>query len=343
MDGFIKISKYSGMREDLVQAGGGNSSYKISGDEMAVKASGYQLADISGEEGYALVNPRIIREKFLNCKNLDTLTDSDSKRFLDEAFIKGGRPSIETFLHSISGKYTLHTHPLVVNVLTCRKGGMDALKNIFPDSLFVPYATPGIELAKAYFKACRSRVVNEQEMSDIVFLQNHGLVVSGDTADEVMEKTEMVTRRIEEYIGVDLSAYHDMTRLWKFFADKIIWKVTDENILNVFRKTGGWKHAFCPDCVVFLGRECLKLSKGFTETDIKRFYGRYGVPVMIDYEGILYIVADSVKKALETQSVMSFSAQVMSLNEGYECNFLSEEEQDFLLDWDAEKYRKDIR
>ena len=64
---------------------------------------------------------------------------------------------------------------------------------------------------------------------------------------------------------------------------------------------------------------------------------------MIDYEGILYIVANSVKKALETQSVMSFSAQVMSLNEGYECNLLSEEEQDFLLDWDAEKYRKDIR
>ena len=146
MDGFIKISKYSGMREDLVQAGGGNSSYKISGDEMAVKASGYQLADISGEEGYALVNPRIIREKFLNCKSLDTLTDSDSKMFLGEAFIKGGRPSIEIFLHSISGKYTLHAHLLVVNVLTCRQGGMDALKNIFPDSLFVPYATLGIEL-----------------------------------------------------------------------------------------------------------------------------------------------------------------------------------------------------
>lgn len=343
MDGFIKISKYSGMREDLVQAGGGNSSYKISEDKMAIKASGYQLADITEEEGYALVNPLIIREKFLNCKNLDTLTDSDSKMFLDEAFIKGGRPSIETFLHSISGKYTLHTHPLVVNVLTCRKGGMDTLKEIFSDSLLVPYATPGIELAKAYFKAYRSRVTNEQEIFDIVFLQNHGLVVSADTADEVIEKTEMVTRKIEEYIEVDLSAYHDMTKLWRFFEDKIIWKVTDENILNAFRKIGTWNHAFCPDCVVFLGKEYLKLSKGFTETDIKRFYDYYGTPVMIDYEGTLYIVANSVKKALETQSVMSFSAQVMALNDGYDCNLLSDAEQDFLLDWDAEKYRKTIR
>jgi hypothetical protein len=50
-----------------------------------------------------------------------------------------------------------------------------------------------------------------------------------------------------------------------------------------------------------------------------------------------------VKKALEIQSVMSFSAQVMSLNAGYECNLLSDEEQNFLLNWDAEKYRKAMK
>lgn len=55
MKGFVKISKYSGMREDLVQAGGGNSSFKISDDKMVVKASGFQLADVTEEDGYALV------------------------------------------------------------------------------------------------------------------------------------------------------------------------------------------------------------------------------------------------------------------------------------------------
>ena len=29
MNSFVKISRYAGMREDLVQAGGGNSAYKI--------------------------------------------------------------------------------------------------------------------------------------------------------------------------------------------------------------------------------------------------------------------------------------------------------------------------
>lgn len=125
------------MREDLVQAGGGNSLYKITPEKMAIKASGYQLADVTEKSCYALVNSQIIKECFLQCEDLDSLTESDSKSILGDAFIEGSRPSIETFLHAISGRYTLHTHPMVVNVLTCRKGGMDMLKKLFPDALYV--------------------------------------------------------------------------------------------------------------------------------------------------------------------------------------------------------------
>ena len=34
MKSFVKISKYAGMREDLVQAGGGNSAFKLQNDRM---------------------------------------------------------------------------------------------------------------------------------------------------------------------------------------------------------------------------------------------------------------------------------------------------------------------
>ena len=47
MNGFLFISKYAGMREDLIQAGGGNTSYKESDEKMYIKASGVQLADIT--------------------------------------------------------------------------------------------------------------------------------------------------------------------------------------------------------------------------------------------------------------------------------------------------------
>ena len=57
----------------------------------------------------------------------------------------------------------------------------------------------------------------------------------------------------------------------------------------------------------------------------------------------MYIFAESVKKAIETQSVLSFSAQVMEFNMEFECDFLTEDEQNFLLNWDAEKYRKSMK
>ena len=104
MEGFVKISKYAGMREDLVQAGGGNSSFKISDDKMAVKAYGFQLADITINDGYALVNQKIIMELFLNASDFSNITENVSKTILEESFIEGKKPSIETFLHAISGR-----------------------------------------------------------------------------------------------------------------------------------------------------------------------------------------------------------------------------------------------
>lgn len=344
MKGFVNISKYSGMREDLVQAGGGNSSFKISEEKMAIKASGYQLADITETDGYALVNPRIIKERFLGAENIDAFTDADSKSILADAFIEGKRPSIETFLHAISGTYTLHTHPIVVNALACRKNGMEVLESLFPDALMVPYATPGVELAKTYFKAYQQAVIDENHIFDVVFLQNHGLVVSADTGDAVIEKTEKVVSILEDYLRADYQGYHQLTEIWRLFEDKVVWKVTDENIIKAYQARGKiWQHAFCPDCVVFLGKKLLELSENFSRSDVETFLEEYGQPVMTSYRGNLYIIANSVKNAMETQSVMSFSAQVMKLNEGFECRLLSDDEQNFLLNWDAEKYRKNMK
>ena len=64
---------------------------------------------------------------------------------------------------------------------------------------------------------------------------------------------------------------------------------------------------------------------------------------VIEYENELYICSDSVKKALEIQSVLSFSAQVMEVNTDDNCRFLSDPEQNYLIGWDAEKYRKNIK
>lgn len=342
MKEFIEMSKYAGMREDLVQAGGGNSSYKMAPDRMLVKASGFQLADVKEDAGYAIVNPKIIADAFMQNADIDKMTEVDSRRILQEAYIEGARPSIETFLHVVSGRYTLHTHPIVVNVLTSRAGGMEVLKELLPDALAVPYATPGAELAKTYFKQCREY----GRQIRVVFLQNHGLLVSADTAEEVMEVTEDVLQKLEQYLQVDFSGYHTVTKLYRFLGQGIIWRVTDQNILEAYSRLGSvWEHVFCPDCVVFLGKKMYEPDglDALERSRLEKFRKIYGEPVVISYQGGLYIQAESVKKALEIQSVLSFSSQVMALNQGYACNMLPDAEQDFLLGWDAEKYRKEMK
>lgn len=330
------------MREDLVQAGGGNSSFKIDDNRMVIKASGYQLSDLTTETGYATVNYRLIRDDFLNSDHLEMMNDEDSKDIMKEAFLEGGRPSIETFLHAVSGRYTLHTHPIVVNAMTCRVGGMERLSELFPDALIVPYATPGVELAKEYFKAIR-KSKDQIKNLNVVFLQNHGLVVSAETADEVIELTENITKTIERELKCNYESYHRLTNLWYDFPQKIVWLVTDSNILNASDELNGiWNHTFCPDCVVFLGKKILCLPDQYDKGEIESFIEKYGYPVMINWHGDYYLVADSVKKALDTQSVMSFSAQVMLLNKDAKCSFLTDQEQNYLLNWDAEKYRRNM-
>lgn len=345
MKNFVRMSKYAGAREDLVQAGGGNSAFKIDKDRMAIKASGYQLSDVTEDEGYAIVNPKIVRDAFLNCTDLDNLTEEESKRILADAFIEGARPSIETFLHSISGRYSLHTHPVVVNALACRVNGADVIEELFPTALLVPYATPGVELAKAYFKAYKEYKNVYTEEPQLVFLMNHGLLVSAETADEVISLTEDVTTIIENYLNIDFSAYHLTSKVEELFEDGIIWTVTDRNILNATKKLGNtWEHYFCPDCVVFLGKKMYAINGNeISMKEYESFIGENGIPTIVAYNGNLYIHADSVKKALEIQSVLSFSAQVMELNVGEQCNLLSESEKNFLLNWDAEKYRKNMK
>lgn len=346
MKSFVKMSKYAGMREDLVQAGGGNSAVKLEAGKMVIKASGYQLADVTENEGYAIVDPRVIRDSFLNCEDIDLMTEKGSKDILKKAYIEGKKPSIETFLHSISGKYSLHTHPTVVNVLACRKDGEQILEELFKDSLIVPYATPGVELAKTYFKYYKNYKEIHKTEPKVVFLLNHGLLVSAESAEEVIQLTETVTKKIETYLEMDYSSYHYMMDILELYhGEGIIWKVNDYNVIKVYKNLGGlWKHYFCPDCVVFLGKEFYEIKEKKIKKDkFQEFVAHNGEPVIIAYENLLYIHAESVKKALEIQSVLSFSAQVMFLNKQQECNLLSESEKDFLLDWDAEKYRKNIK
>lgn len=353
MQDFIKISKYAGMRNDLAQAGGGNTSVKLDDHIMLVKSSGFQLADVNEQTGYSKVDYRKIVNFFkehVEPFQEDVFTDEVGNQLLREVQIEGGRASIETFLHAITGKYTLHSHPLLVNILTAREEAEDILHELFPKAVFVPYRKPGAALAEAYDKIYRRQQAQGAD-GTVVFLQNHGLVVSGDNGDEAIAKTEAVLTKIAEYMGVDDSACRTATQLYGIIgeidalADNIVY-LSENRYLSLeyagreLVEQGMWEHAFCPDCVVYANKKLLWLKKDYARQDILDFIEEYGVPTLVYYEGNFYILAESVKKAQEIENVMSFAARVQYLNKGRKMNYLSDAQKDELLNWDAEKYRR---
>lgn len=345
-----EISKYAGMREDLVQAGGGNSSVKADDGRMFIKASGVQMANVTEREGYSVVDCGAVR------RYMDELLE-DPKRYsaneiLEKTLLEGKRPSIETFLHAVTGRVTLHTHSVAVNVLAARAGGMETLRALFPEALAVDCATPGLDLARLYYQTFlrESAARAPRAGFSTIFLKNHGLVVSGDTVARVIEETERVCQEVERYIGMDNAPYRKAYQIYSALRShglddgKIVVKVENKVVLDEYERAGHslWDHQVCPDCVVFCGRKAFDYDGG--QEDLRdrldSFRRSYGEPVVIASGGDLFIRADSVKKAREIESVLMFSARVASNNRAFSVDVLSPEEQDFLLDWDAEKYRK---
>mgnify|MGYP000898064081 CR=1 FL=1 len=340
----IKLSKYAGMREDIVQAGGGNTSVKIDGKTMFIKSSGYQLSEMEENVGYSKVNYKKIVDYF---KSHLEIKRSDEKELLENTLIQGKRPSIETFLHSITEKYTLHTHPLLINVFTSRKNGMKELKSMFPNSLIIDYQTPGIFLAKEFFDKF-SKLENPQK-ANIVFLKNHGLIVSGKNVDEVIELHENILKILEKNLKVNMQSYRNSTFLFRklenFIKNNIVYLCENIRIKNFIENNSikDVNYCFSPDSLIYCNKKILLLNRSDDILEVvKNHILKYGNFNVIYFENELYVIAPNVKKAKEIESVLSFNLQVLELNKNDEMDFLTEEEQNFLLNWDSEKYRKNL-
>ena len=340
----IKLSKYAGMREDIIQAGGGNTSVKIDDETMFIKSSGYQLSEMEENVGYSKVNYKKIVNYF---KNHLEIKRSDEKELLEETLIEGKRPSIETFLHSITEKYTLHTHPVVINVFTSRTNGMEELKSIFPDSLIIGYQTPGIFLAKEFFD--KFLELEEPRKANIVFLKNHGLIVSGKNVDEVIELHENVLKILEDRLKINMKVYRNSTYLFEkledFIENNIVYLCDNNRVKNFIENNDIDKVNYCfsPDSLIYCNKKILVLNKNDDVLEAtKKHILEYGNANVIFFENEFYIIATNIKKAKEIESVLSFNLQVLELNRNNEMDFLTQEEQNFLLNWDSEKYRKNL-
>lgn len=185
---------------DFVKGGGGNTSAKTA-DTLWVKPSGATLAGITPEQFVAMD-----REKLARLYDMKVPADSHTReaRVKDRmmAAVKPGqnaRPSVEAPLHDIlDGTFVVHTHATLVNGMTCARDGAAVCARLFPDALWVPYVDPGFTLCMEVRRRLRGQ--------RLVILQNHGIFVAGDTADEIRATYRRVLKALTaEYEAAGIS------------------------------------------------------------------------------------------------------------------------------------------
>ena len=224
---------------------------------------------------------------------------------------------------------------------------MEELKSMFPDSLIIGYQTPGIFLAKDFFDKF-SKLDNPQKVN-IIFLKNHGLIVSGKNVNEVIELHENVLKILEDKLNINMRAYKNSTYLYKklenFIENNIVY-LCENNRIRSFKENNNINkvnYSFSPDSLIYCNKKILVLNKNDDILEVtKKHILEYGNFNVIFFENQFYIIAPNIKKAKEIESVLSFNLQVLELNKNKKMDFLVEEEQNFLLNWDSEKYRKNL-
>lgn len=336
---FSLFSNRLGQRIDLVQAGGGNTSFKID-DLLFIKSSGISLNTISNNSGFSIVKNNVL---------FNDISNNINNNITDYNYIINNKPSIETYMHSLLCKYTIHLHPIIVNKILVLKNAKNIIEELFPKTLIIDYIKPGFELSYKIYQYCKYY----NKKCNIIFLLNHGIIISYDNYIDINHKLENIINICKNYlinnnIYGDLFDYNIIDSLTclikKFTIEKITIKKTDSIIIEKYIKSNIniFKNEITfPDALVYCGLSCLLLNE-LNEEEIINYKSLYNMlPKIIIYNKNLFIISNTLNKCNEIEDVLIANLYILD-NKNLEINYLHKEEINLLNNWDSEKYRQSI-
>ena len=173
------ISQFYGVNPDYVIAGGGNTSYK-NRETLWIKGSGVSLAEITPKGFVAMDRAKLAALwKLSNSEAAGIAAEAEREKAVLEGLMAARlpgeeqkRPSVETLLHALLPfAFVVHTHPTLVNGLSCSQDGEKAARSLFGDDVtWIPCSDPGFVLANAVRKTISGR-----KAPSFFFLQNFRL------------------------------------------------------------------------------------------------------------------------------------------------------------------------
>lgn len=342
---FLDISNYIGERFDLVQAGGGNISFKIK-DILFIKSSGCNLSNININKNYIGVNFNNIKN---NLKMINSLNKKEreiqSNNLVNSniIFLKAYRPSIETTLHCLTKKFTIHIHSIQFNYISSLPNCDKILQNLFTDYCIIDYITPGIDVT--------IELLDKYKNEKIIFMKNHGLVITSENIIELKDILKNINDKLESYLNLNLKKYHYVNiisnTLYNIFNKKFVsYLVENENIQNFINNCNEKElinsfQSFLPDKIVYCGISCVFIKKNI-KASIEQYFSKYNeIPKIFIYnteKKQLYISSNSLNKCRDIEQVLL--SHILCYNVSN--ILLDDKEIKYLNNWEAEEYRKNI-
>jgi rhamnose utilization protein RhaD (predicted bifunctional aldolase and dehydrogenase) len=367
----ISASRRYGADPAYVVAGGGNTSWKTA-DELYIKGSGAALETITAD-GFVKMDRRRLAAIWTASYPGDpderesaVLADMMAARYPGE---QKKRPSVETLLHDqLPAAFVVHTHPSLINGITCSAKGQAAAKELFGDDcLWIPSTNPGYILSKTVKDAWASHVSRTGKVPGFILLQNHGIFVNADTVAGVDAMYRRVTESIQSRITrqadfspltldaprrttaekaglmlTNLAATDGQAVCVKFAVDVEIARLCSSR--EAFAPVAS---PFSPDHIVYAGSDFLFAEGPGQELEqaYKEFVQRLGrKPKLAAIRGLgIFGIGGNDKSAGLAVDLFRDAAKVAAYTEAFGGpRYMSPDQVDFINNWEVERYRSRI-
>jgi len=354
-----------------VHGGGGNSSVK-DGAVLWIKPSGRALAALEPGSFIGLDRAALAGLHDDTISGASGEREPEARRLLIAAVLDDstGRPSVETPLHdAIPARFIVHTHPALVNGLTCAREGEAACDELFPGAFWIPYVDPGLTLARSVRTALAGRGTPSGREGIILFLQNHGVFVAADEPDRIRSHYARIMDTLAEHYrlrgidpapggadspraaegGAGIAAGPDPDDVPDSLPPEVhaaarrllaVWPGSETPCLAIGAGEETFGGPLTPDHIVYAGRE--PLTGEPTPEAIAAYRERFGYdPRVLTLAGVTCGTGDTPARAALALELARDAAAVIRLSEAFGgIRYLADGESRFIESWEVEQYRR---
>ncbi len=334
--------------EDYVCGGGGNTSCK---DEKTlwVKPSGTTLLELQPEKFVAMD-----REKLSQLYDIEAPDDSSQREELVKTMMEkavlptsSGRASVEAPLHNcLQARYVVHTHPALVNGMTCAKKGQEVAGQIFPDALWIEFIDPGYTLCMRV----RDEIINFRQRTgkdpEVIFLQNHGVFISADTPERLRELYSEIFDKLKgryksKGISLDLEILPEPSEEIVSQAKEKLFDVLElkDQYVEISGSFDIANGPISPDHIVY--SKSYPLMEYPTKEKVDEYVEKFGYyPQVLAFDDMVFGTGKTENKAKLALKMAQDGALVKKLAEAFGgVEYMTEQARKFIENWEVESYR----